>query len=219
MPGEPPPRLRVLIVDDRPVVRLGLRQLLETSPDLRVCGEVDSAMEAVALLPSCEAEVAIVDIALADGSGLDVVGRLTAVKPGLPVLVISAHDERLYAERAIRAGARGYASKRAPLEVLLRAVRTVASGRIFASDDITQRLLERVQHGHGVGLDPLGDLTDRELQVFELVGEGVSTAEIADRLHVSVKTIETYRANIKAKLGLSNGSELVRYAASWANRL
>lgn len=216
---EPGARSGVLIVDDRPIVRLGLRRLLETSPDLWVCGEAESVDEAVAMLATHPAGVAIVDFSLGDGTGLELIGRLQAARPGLPVLVMSNHDEHVFAERALRAGARGYVAKREPLEVVLVAVRAVLAGRIHVGERISQRILETVHGGAPATSDPLSGLTDRELQVFELVGRGVSTSDIADRLRVSVKTIETYRANIKTKLGLASASELVRYASSWTERL
>jgi DNA-binding NarL/FixJ family response regulator len=219
MAAESDSRSGVLIIDDRPIVRLGLRRLLETSPDLWVCGEAESVDQAVEMLATQPVGIAIVDFSLGDGTGLELIARLQASRPGLPVLVMSNHDEHVFAERALRAGARGYVAKREPLDVVLEAIRRVLAGRIHVSERISQRILETVQGGALATNDPLGGLTDRELQVFELVGRGVSTADIARRLHVSVKTIETYRANIKTKLGLSSASELVRYASSWTERL
>jgi DNA-binding NarL/FixJ family response regulator len=196
-----------------------LRQLLDSSPDLQVCSEAASVDQAIDVLTKQAVDVAIVDFSLADGTGLELIARLQATRPGLPVLVMSNHDEFVLAERALRAGARGYIAKREPLEVVLEAIRAVLAGRIHVSESIAQRILESVGGGALAAESPLGGLTDRELQVFELVGRGLSTAEIAHRLRVSVKTIETYRANIKSKLGLSSASELVRYASSWTERL
>jgi DNA-binding NarL/FixJ family response regulator len=219
MAGESASRSGVLIIDDRPIVRLGLRRLLETSPDLSICGEAESVEGAVDMLRTLPVGIAIVDFSLGDGTGLELIARLQTGRPGLPVLVMSNHDEFLFAERALRAGARGYVAKRERLDVILQAIRTVLAGSIYVSERISQRILETVKGGALTTTDPLGTLTDRELQVFELIGRGGSTAEIAQRLHVSVKTIETYRANIKVKLGLSSASELVRYASSWTERL
>jgi DNA-binding NarL/FixJ family response regulator len=219
MAAESDSRSGVLIIDDRPIVRLGLRRLLETSPDLWICGEAESVDQAVEMLNTQPARIAIVDFSLGDGTGLELIARLQASSAGLPVLVMSNHDEFLFAERALRAGARGYVAKRERLDVILQAIRTVLAGRIYVSERVSQRILQTVQGGALTATDLLGGLTDRELQVFELVGRGVSTADIAGRLHVSVKTIETYRANIKVKLGLSTASELLRYASSWTERL
>jgi DNA-binding NarL/FixJ family response regulator len=164
-------------------------------------------------------DLVIVDLSLTHGSGLELIRAVRQSLPHLPVLVLSMHDETLFAERALRAGARGYIMKREAITGLVTAVRQVLSGRIYASEGISQTLLERVGREHPSPANLLADLTDRELQVFELIGKGLSTASIADQLGVSVKTIETYRSNIKTKLNLKDATGLIRFAATWSERL
>lgn len=210
---------RIVLVDDHPIVRLGIRQMLAGEDDLEVCGEAESAAAARGLVASARPDLVIVDLSLAQGTGLELLRDLRESVPGLPILVLSMHDETLFAERVLRAGARGYIMKREAITGLVAAIRQVLSGRIYVSEAIAQAVLERVGHD-GPGQDnPLAALTDRELEVFDLIGRGLATSEIAEELGVSVKTIETYRSNIKTKLNLKDASELIRVAATWAERL
>jgi DNA-binding NarL/FixJ family response regulator len=210
---------RILVVDDHPIVRLGVRQMLSSESDLEICAEADSAQAALAAVRDARPQLAIVDLSLGNGTGLQLIRDLRISSPEVRVLVLSMHDETLYAERVLRAGARGYIMKREAITGLVGAIRTVLEGRISVSDSMSQALLERVCHEAALPEDPLNDLSDRELQVFELIARGLSTATIAEQLGVSVKTIETYRSNIRAKLDLEDATDLVRYAATWAEEL
>jgi DNA-binding NarL/FixJ family response regulator len=215
-PGSP---ARLLVVDDHPIVRLGIRQMIAADPGLAVCCEAATADEALQHLKASGADLAIVDLSLRKGSGLQLIRSLVEIAPGLPVLVLSIHDELLFSERALKAGARGYIMKHEAIGGLIRAIREVLSGHIYLSEQMNQRLLERVGPGvppAAIGVDAL---TDRELEVFEMIGRGISTAEMAQRMNISVKTVETYRSNIKAKLDLADGSGLLRYATSWFARV
>ncbi len=208
---------RILIVDDHPLVRKGLALTLEAEPDLEVCAQAASAEEALSLLDKVQPDLAIVDISLPGMSGLELIKHLQAWKQHLPVLVISRHDEALYAERAIRAGARGYVMKVEAVEVIVKAVRRVLAGGLYVSEELSERLLLSMT-GHRRALEtrsPVELLSDRELEVFELTGRGLTTREIAERLHLSVKTVESYRARIKAKLGLRTAAELMQHAVQW----
>jgi len=210
---------RILIVDDHAIVRLGMRQLIAAEPDLSICSEAETAEEALDQARTQKPDLAIVDLSLGTTHGLELVRQFQAAHPDVPVLVLSMHDEALFAERALRAGARGYIMKKEAIEGLIHAVRQVLAGRLYVSEQVSQELLEGLGSAGSPSVDSLGRLTDRELEVFELIGRGLTTAGIAEQLSVSVKTIETYRANIKAKLKLKDANELVRYASSWIERL
>jgi DNA-binding NarL/FixJ family response regulator len=206
---------RILVVDDHPIVRLGIRQMIAADSGLTVTAEADCCDEAVRMLAQGAIDFSIVDMSLDGGSGLDVIRAFIRVVPSLPILVLSMHDEALFAERALRAGARGYIMKQEAIEHLLRAIHDVLSGRIYVSKRMSQSILHRLGREGVIPGGRFANLTDRELEVFEWVGRGMSTAAIADRLNVSVKTIETYRSNIKTKLGLKDAADLVRHAATW----
>ena len=211
---------RILIVDDHPVVRLGIRQAISTDPRLTVSGEAASSDEAIEAIRHLRIDLVIVDLSLKSGAGLSLIRTLRDVSPDLPVLVLSMHDEVLFAERAIKAGARGYIMKQEAIDGLVGAIHRVLSGAIYLSESMSQRLLERVSRDvRPSSTRPTrGDLellSNRELEVLELIGRGFNTSEIAERLNVSVKTVETYKANLKTKLNLKDSSELIRYAASW----
>ena len=209
---------RILVVDDHPIVRLGIRQVIAAEPGLTVFDEADSA-EAALARAGARPDLAIVDLSLADGHGLDLIRSLREVAPDTRVLVLSMHDEALFAERALRAGAHGYLMKQEGIEGLVQAIRVILSGRRFVSPRMAQRLLERLSQDCPMEGDRLGGLTDRELEVFEMIGRGFGTAAIAARLAVSVKTIETHRSNIKTKLDLKDATDLIRFAATWVERL
>jgi DNA-binding NarL/FixJ family response regulator len=217
--SETTPTRRILIVDDHAIVRLGMRQLIAAAPDLSICCEAETGEEALALALNAKPDLAIVDLSLGTMHGLELVRQLHQALPDMPVLVLSMHDEALFAERAVRAGARGYLTKKSAIDGLIQAIRHVLAGKIYASEAVSQQLLASLQRGTAVPEGPIGGLTDREIQVLELIGRGLGTAGIADRLGVSVKTIETYRSNIKTKLNLRDATALVRYATSWMERL
>lgn len=209
----------ILIVDDHPIVRQGTGLLINQQPDLAVWGEAGSAADALALLENSGKSVslAIVDLSLGEVPGLDLLKTLRTRFPHLPVLVMSMHDESLYAERALRAGARGYIMKQEATENILAAIRYILAGGIHVSDRVQARILENLAEGRAEsGESPLGGLSARELEVLRLVGRGYSTSEIARDMNRSVKTIEAHRANIKEKLRLRSSAELVRYAIQWA---
>jgi DNA-binding NarL/FixJ family response regulator len=192
--------------------------MLEAHPQhFAVCGEADSAAETLRVLRDARPDVAIVDLSLDGGNGLELVKKLTALEGHPQVLVYSMHDEALFAERSLRAGAKGYLNKQESTEAVYDAIRRVASGRMYLSAAMTDRLLSRqVAGGTEIGAESeMTLLSDRELEVFELIGQGVATRQIAERLHLSPKTIETYRENIKHKLGLANAAELAQHAVQW----
>lgn len=203
---------RVFLVEDHAVVRQGLASMINAEPDLEVCGEGKNLAEALPAIAAAAPDVAVVDLSLPDGSGLDLIKRLAAAHPELPVLVLSMHDEKVHAPRALIAGARGYVMKHEATDRVLEAVRAVLKGERFVSPDVSRRVDEG--SGGEVRL-PVERLSDREFQVYQLIGQGVGPGEIAKRLGLSVKTIETHREHIKAKLGLANGRELVRHAMQY----
>lgn len=205
---------RLFLVEDHPVTREGFAQLINFQDDLVVCGQAGGAIEALKGIEKTKPDLAIVDISLADGNGIDLIKDLSARHPDLPTLVLSTHDEKVYAERALRAGARGYVMKQEPTAVVLRSIHAVLKGEIAVSDAMRSKLLG-VFHGGRDTAAGVESLSDRELEVFRLVGEGRGTSEIASHLHVSISTIESYRAHIKLKLGLANAMDLVSTAVRW----
>lgn len=206
----------VLIVDDHPIVRRGLAQVIEAEKDLAVCGEAADPDEALEIAREQQPHVAVVDIGLARGDGLELVRELRTHLPAVKALVLSLHDEAVYAERALRAGARGYIMKEAGGDEVVEAIRRVLSGDFYLSERMNARFLNRfASGGPAAGAKPVDALTDRELQVFRLIGRGRGTRDIAKELDLSVKTIETYRERIKRKLGLRNAVELVQRAVLW----
>ncbi len=219
MRSKPNHPVRILVVDDHPIVRLGIRQMIAAEPDLEICGEADSAQAALQLARALKPHLAVVDLSLAQGTALTLIRELRESVPGLEVLVLSMHDETLFAERVLRAGARGYIMKQAAIDGLVGAIRQVASGSVYISPRMTQRVLERLRDTAGEPAGLLATLTDRELEVFDLIGHGKSTAAIAGELAVSVKTIETYRSNIKTKLKLKDATDLLRLATAWSEGL
>lgn len=207
---------KVLIVDDHPIVREGLDRLLSREDDLVVCGQAEDAPQALDLLTSERPHLAIVDISLASGNGLDLVRHMRSEDTEIRILVSSMHDETLYAERALRAGARGYINKQQATDKIVEALRRIVDGRIYLSERMTDRLLSKVvdtsEKSRRISVDRL---SNRELQVLELIGNGVGTAEIAERMTLSVKTVETYRQRIRQKLSLKNGAALASFASQW----
>lgn len=210
-----PEKARVLIVDDHPLVRLGFSQLLSDEEDLVVCGEAECAAEALDLVAELEPDLLVVDISLKGTSGLELIKQVRSRRPHVAMLVCSMHDESLFAERALRAGAHGYIGKREAPDDLVTAVRVVLAGKRYLSPRFAARLEAAGFDGRGDLPEPVAVLSDRELEVFDLIGRGVGTREIAERLGIAVKTVETYRENIKEKLMIDSGPELARRAVAW----
>jgi DNA-binding NarL/FixJ family response regulator len=203
---------RVLIVDDHPIVREGLAQLINREANLEVCGEAGDADEALKLIARLKPDIAVVDLVLQGTNALDLIKTVKDRTPQVPVLVLSMHDESLYGERALRAGARGYIMKQEASENLLKALRQVLKGDLYASEPLKLKMLQKFSGISASASSPVESLSDRELEVFELIGQGLGTRQIADKLCVSIKTVETYRAHIKDKLNLANGAQLVQQA-------
>ena len=209
-------RKRILLVDNHPVVRLGLAQLINHEADLVVCGEATQALEALPLLVSLAPDLLIVDVSLNGPDGLDLVKTIRTTRPLLPVLILSMHDDLIYAERALRAGANGYIMKQVATEKVLLAIRRILSGEIYVSERIANRMLMRYVTGSATPRDSsVAGLSDRELEVFRLIGNGHPTRQIAVELHLSIKTVESYQAHIKEKLSLRNANELIQHAILW----
>ena len=210
-----PPHKQVFLVDDHPLVREWLTNLINKRPDLQVCGEAGSAPEALQRIGALQPDIAIVDITLASGSGIELVKDLQAQHPEVAVLVLTMHDEAVYALRALRAGARGYIMKAEATTKIIQAIRTVLEGRLYVSDRVTALMAEKfADHPRHAG-SPIEMLSDRELEVFQLLGRGLSTRQIADQLHISFKTVQAFCARIKDKLQLDNVYELLREAIRW----
>jgi DNA-binding NarL/FixJ family response regulator len=207
---------RIFIVDDHPLVREWLTNLINQQADLIVCGEADSAPEAAQAIAKLKPEVAIVDLALKDSSGIELIKDLRATCPDVAVLVLSMHDEAHYAERALRAGAKGYIMKRETSKKVIAAIRQVLSGGLYISEGVASALAAQFVEGKTLATaSPVEQLSDRELEVFELLGQGRGTRQIAESLRVSVKTVQAYCARIKDKLDLSSATELLREAVRW----
>ncbi|HOW55767.1 MAG TPA: response regulator transcription factor [Syntrophorhabdaceae bacterium] len=208
---------KVLIVDDHPILRKGLTLLINQEPDLIVCAEAEHAQMALDVIDSVSPDMAIVDISLPGIDGIELIKMLRLRHKDLPVLVVSMHDEALYAERSLRAGARGYIMKQEALEKVLVAIRKVLDGEIFVSERVTTKMLEKFVSTEGIRetTSPIDLLSNRELTVFRLIGQGHKTRQIAEKLHLSIKTVESYRAHIKDKLKLTDGTDLLKYAIQW----
>lgn len=218
-PAAGEPKTKVLLVDDHAIVRQGLIQVLNREPDLTVCGEAEDAQQALDVLDATHPDFAIVDISLKGRNGIEVVKDFRTRRPEMPVLVLSMYDDSLYAERAIRAGAKGYIRKQEVIGKLMEAVRRVLAGHIYISDSLSSALVRRALTGREHGGAGFEMLTDRELEIFQLIGQGLANGKIAEKLCLSVKTVETHREHIKSKLGLKSGGELLRYAIEHAVHL
>lgn len=220
MPNENKDRLgkaRILIVDDHPIVRQGLAQVLNLQADLQLCCEASNVEEAMDAINHCNHDLVIVDISLQGGSGLSLITTLTAHHPQLPTLVMSMHEESLYAERSLRLGARGYIMKHQATVNIQSAIRRILNGGIYLSDEMHSLIVDRIcsrDFDPGTA-DPVACLTDREFEVLRLIGFGFGSRQIAEKFNRSIKTIDAHRANIKEKLGLKTGIELIRFAAFW----
>jgi DNA-binding NarL/FixJ family response regulator len=207
---------RILLVDDHPFMRVGLASLIDRQADLIVCGEAGNPAEAFTQLAKCKPDLVLTDLTMPGRSGLEFIKDLKAAEPGLTILVISMHDEVVHAERALRAGARGYIMKEAGGENLLTAIRQVLRGEVYVSSQMSARLLEGMSGARPRGsTSPIQKLTDREFEVFQLIGQGKSTREIAEQLHLSTKTVDVHRSHIKEKLELKDVTALIRHAVRW----
>lgn len=213
---DPPKRQRVLIVDDHPFVRMGLTESLAGEPGIMVCGAAATAEEALAALDTLHPDIVVTDLTLPGKSGLELVKDLTALKPDLRIIVLSMHDEDIYAERCLRAGAHGYVMKTEGPEKLAAAIRRVLGGEVYVSPKTSARLLRNFAGGREPTAEkPLAQLTDREFEIFQWMGRGLSTREVAERLHLSAKTVETHRVHIKRKLHITSAVELSAFAVRW----
>jgi DNA-binding NarL/FixJ family response regulator len=218
-PAAPPlaaAKRKVFLVDDHPIVRERLAELIAQETDLEVCGEAEDAIGALKGVEALRPDVAVVDITLKDTYGIELIKELKDRHPRLPVLVLSMHDESLYGERSIRAGAKGYLNKQEATKKVVTAIRTVLAGQMFVSEKMTATILQRMSGGQRIeGGDPTDVLTDREAEVFQLLSQGVGVRQIAENLFVSVKTVEAHREHIKQKLGMKSSAELLRFAIEY----
>jgi DNA-binding NarL/FixJ family response regulator len=210
-------KTRVLIVDDHPMIREGLASLLATQPDIEFCGEAETAAQALEMIPVKRPAIVIADITLPGKSGIELIKDIAAMYPEVATLAVSMHDESVYAERVLRAGARGYIMKKEGGKRIIEAIRKVVAGEVAVSDKMSAQIL-RIFSGRPGGDEgsPVRQLTDREFEVFELIGRGLGTAQMAAELHISAKTVEVHRAHIKEKLQIKSGTELIAYAARWS---
>ena len=210
------PKRKVFLVDDHPLVREWLTNLINQQPDLAVCGETESAPRALQAIAAAQPEVAIVDISLKDSSGIELIKNLKLSHPDVAVLVLSMHDESLYAERALRAGAKGYIMKRETTRKVIEGIRQILDGKVFVSDSVKETLaLRLVENKTQTPRTPVEQLSDRELEVFEMLGQGLGTRQIADALRVSIKTVQAFCACTKQKLNVGSATELLRQAIRW----
>jgi DNA-binding NarL/FixJ family response regulator len=209
-------KAKIFLVDDHPLVREWLTTLIHQQPDLAVCGEAESAPKALQLVMELKPDIAIVDISLKSGSGIELIKNIKAMAPGVAVIVLSMHDEDLYAERALRAGARGYIMKRETARKVIAAIRHVMEGKVYLSERLTALFAEKFVGGDSPSVAPsINQLSDRELEVFQLLGQGYETREIAESLNISMKTVQAFCARIKEKLKLTSATELLREAIRW----
>jgi DNA-binding NarL/FixJ family response regulator len=209
-------KARVFLVDDHPLVREWLTNLIHQQPDLSVCGESETAAEALEAIIKLKPDVAIIDISLKGGSGIELIKNLKATEARVAVIVLSMHDESLYAERALRAGARGYIMKRETAKKVVAAIRQVLDGKLYLSEQLSASLAEKFVGRDSATISPsIDQLSDRELQVFQLLGQGYETRQIAQSLNISMKTVQAFCARIKEKLKLASATELLREAIRW----
>jgi len=209
-------KARVFLVEDHPVVRHGLATLIDDEPDLAVCGGAESMKDALAQIRRLKPDVAVIDITLGDGSGLDLIKQIHEDRPKMPLLALSMHDEAVYAERALRAGAKGYIMKKEAMDKVMTAIRKVLAGELYVSERMSARMVQKLVNPEGAGtISPTEVLSDREFEVFQLVGQGKSTRDIAEQLHLSSKTVDVHRSHIKEKLDLKDVTALIRHAVRW----
>jgi DNA-binding NarL/FixJ family response regulator len=207
---------RILLVDDHPIVRQGLAEMIDHQKDLMVCGTADDLHKALDQITALQPDLVIVDISLKSSNGIELLKNIKIRHPKMLVLMLSMHDETLYAVRALRAGAAGYIMKQEAIDHVLTAIRHVVAGDIYLSERMEKKMMQQLVGGRAARTgSPLEDLSDRELEVFNLIGQGHGTRQIAEELHLSIKTIESHRAHIKEKLNLKNATELVQHAIQW----
>jgi DNA-binding NarL/FixJ family response regulator len=210
-------KTQVLIVDDHPVIRDGLVTIINHERDMNVCGQAEDAYIALKAVAELKPDIVVTDISLKSSDGIELTKNIKARCPRLPVIVFSVHDESLYAERALLAGAKAYLMKDEVSENIIKAIRTVLNGEIYVSDAISKKFLHKIAGDKaGTAKTPIESLSDREFEIFRLIGEGLKASQMAKQLHLSIKTIETYRSRIKEKLNLPNASELLQYSIRWA---
>jgi len=215
--GDPHKRSKVFLVDDHPIVRQGLALFIDREADLTVCGEADGGFAALKTITDLQPDIVVLDISLNGPDGIDLLKMIRTKAPELPVLILSMYDESTYGERALRAGANGYIMKQEATEKVLTAIRRILSGEVYVSDRLANRMLQHFINGSSSRQNSsMANLSDRELEVFRLIGGGHGTRQIADELHISVKTVESYQAHIKEKLSLRNARELVQHAIEWS---
>ncbi len=215
--GNASPKRKILIVDDHPIFREGLTQSINREPDLTVCGDVEDAAQALDALHRLKPDLIVLDLTLPGKSGLELIKDLQALAPDLALLVVSMHDESLYASRTLRAGARGYIMKQESPQTLLRAIRLVLEGRIYVSDKMSAQILENYSGRRASGShSPIEQLSDREFEIFHLIGQGRSNRAIAQQLHLSLKTVAVHQGNIRRKMNLASSADLIRFAVRWA---
>jgi DNA-binding NarL/FixJ family response regulator len=209
---------RILIVEDHPIFRMGLSELIAQEPDLEVCGNVEDVNSGIEAISESNPDLLILDLALKTSNGMDLLKHVSCHYRRLPVLVLSTYDEQIYAERCLQAGAQGYINKKETSESVVRAIRSIFSGNIFLSENMTARVLNKYRNNPGsFSESPVNVLTNRELDVFHLIGKGMAPCKIAEQLHVSTKTVYSHTERIKEKLGYAHSSELVRFAAIWVD--
>ena len=211
---------RIYIVDDHPLVRQGLSQVINNEADMEICGEAEDAPEAMKGVGQAEPDVIIVDISLRGNNGLELIKNLKAIHENIPILVFSMHDETIYAQRALRAGAKAYVMKKESPSKVVDAIRRIIKGEIYVSPLVADQVLHQIVNGpnNATSASPIDRLTDRELEVVQLIGRGLSSREIAESLNLSVKTIESHRAHVKEKLSLRNATELVQFSVQWVDQ-
>jgi len=211
-------KTKILLVDDHPLVREGLVNLINQQPDFEVSGEAAGEPQALALMAANKPAAVVVDISLENGSGLELIKNIKALYPDVAMLALSMHDESLYAERALKAGARGYLMKREAAGKVIQGIRAVLAGQLYVSEKVAAQMAEKFVEGRASAASPLELLSDRELEVFQLIGRGLSTRQVAEHLHVGFKTVQAYCARIKEKLNLANATELLRAAMQWTDQ-
>ena len=210
---------RIYIVDDHPLVRQGLSQIVASEADMEICGEAEDSPAAIRGVGEANPDAIIVDISLKGANGLELIKNLKSIHEDIPILVFSMHDETIYAQRALRAGAKAYVMKKESPSKVVDAIRKIIQGEIYVSPSVADQVLHQIVNGPGnVSTSPVDRLTDRELEVVQLIGRGLSSREVAESLHLSVKTIESHRAHVKEKLGLRNATELVQFSVQWVDQ-
>lgn len=219
MSDETSQKKRILVVDDHPVFRHGIASLINNEPDLTVCGEAANSPSALDAMRRLKPDAALIDISMPGANGIELIKLMKAEQPRLPLLILSIHDESLYALRALRAGALGYVMKAEALDYVLTALRKVLNGDVYVSPRFSERLIFKAVHSLDGGMgSPVDKLSDRELEVLQLLGRGFGTREVAAELNLSIKTVETHRAHIKEKLGFKDAGEMVRFAIDWVSQ-